>query len=91
MTSTAWEPCPERKFTPDIINDILLYFQTEAWHNCHLRKFFQQLMETDIETHSHILGKACGILWNKWTKDWRSQKDQEHHKKKNTQSTYGGP
>lgn len=30
--------------------------------NCHQKGFTQQLMETDVETHSQTLGRAWGIL-----------------------------
>lgn len=36
----------------DTISDILLYLQRGTQHNCHLRDFTQQLMETNTETHS---------------------------------------
>jgi hypothetical protein len=44
--------------TPDIIKDILLYFQTGAQHNCHLRCFIRQQMEIDAQTHSQTLFRA---------------------------------
>ena len=36
--------------TPDTINDTLLSLQTGTYHNCLLRVFIQQRMETDTET-----------------------------------------
>jgi hypothetical protein len=38
--------------TPDTINDTLSCLLTEALHNCLLRSFIQQEMETDEETHN---------------------------------------
>jgi hypothetical protein len=45
----------------DTTNDILIYLQTGALHNCHQSGFTQQLIETDGTTHSHQveLGYSC--------------------------------
>ena len=52
-----------REPTSDTINDILFYLQTGTKHNCPLRGFTEQLMETDEETYSQTLSGVWGILW----------------------------
>jgi hypothetical protein len=37
-------------------------------------------MGADAETHSQMVGRDRGILWKRGRKDWRSQRDQGHHK-----------
>lgn len=53
---------------PHTVNDTLLCLQTGAKHNCHLRGFIQQRMETDADSHSQTLGGAWGILWKRGRK-----------------------
>jgi hypothetical protein len=51
------------------LNDILLYFQKGTWHNCYLRGFTQQQMETDAETHIQMLDRNWRILQKRGRKD----------------------
>ena len=45
-------------------------------------------MNTDAETYNQTLVGAWEILWKRGRKDWRSQRDQGHHKKTYRQLTW---
>jgi hypothetical protein len=36
-------------------------------------------METDAKTRSQIIGRAQGVLWKSWKKDWGAERTKEHH------------
>jgi hypothetical protein len=55
MIAPTWDTPHGRESTPD---NSLLCLQTGTKHNCVLRGFIQQQMETDSETHSQISGRA---------------------------------
>jgi hypothetical protein len=51
-------------------------------HNCHLRGFTQQLMESDAESQRQTLvRKNSGNLVEGGEKNWRSQRGQGYYKK----------
>jgi hypothetical protein len=56
MIDPTWDPFQGKEPTTDTINDTLLCLQTGGTlHNCLLRGFIQQLIETDAETCSQTL------------------------------------
>ena len=63
------------------VSPLTLHLQTGAQHKCHQRSFAQQLMETDVETHSHLLTGAWGNPVKDGEKDFMSQKGEGHGKK----------
>jgi hypothetical protein len=51
---------------PDTINDTQLCLHTRDKHNCPLRGFIQQQMETDAETPQPNISYSVGSLVQEW-------------------------
>jgi len=75
MSEWSNNDCPKLRHIPlarkssYTVNDTSLCLQSGIYHNCLLRFFIKQPMESDTEIHIETSDEAQRVLWKIWEKD----------------------